>query len=128
MPDATSPVQVGIRRWNGAVKTITIANGASLGDEIDVEGYTLFAIEMPATWTAANLTFEAASTSGGTFLQIVDDGGTEVVVTASASVIIGLDAKAPELAALRFIKLRSGTKATPVNQAAARTIKLICKG
>ena len=35
-------------------KTVTIANGATgLSDAIDLEGYQLAAIQMPATWVAA---------------------------------------------------------------------------
>ena len=108
-------------------KALTIANGASLSGEIDLEGFKNFAIEMPAAWTAANLTFQAASASGGTFQNVHDDAGTEVVVTAAAARVIGMDAVKRELAALRFIKIRSGTTGTPVNQGAARTLTLILK-
>lgn len=109
-------------------KTVTILINESLSDEIDLEGFGLFAIEMPAAWTAANLTFQVATASGGTFQDLYDDGGNEVVVTAAAARVIGLDAKAPEIASLRFIKIRSGTTGTPVAQLAARTLTLICKG
>lgn len=112
---------------NTTTRTVTIAASASLSGEIDLEGFTLAAIEMPAAWTAANLTLQAASASGGTFQDLKDDAGAEVTITAAAAIMIGLDAVAPEVAALRFLKLRSGTSAAPVAQAAARTLTLVLK-
>lgn len=116
------------RAIKGTTKTVTIANGEAVSAEIDLEGYILAAIAMPAAWTAANLTFQAATTSGGTFQDLYDDLGTEVVVTAVVSHTIGLNARAPEMSSLRFIKVRSGTTGTPVAQGAARTLTLILKG
>lgn len=110
------------------VLPVTIASGASLSDIIDLGAHKLCAILMPAAWTAANLTFQAAISPRGTFTDVYDDAGVEVAVTAATSRCIGLDATASELAALRFIKLRSGTAGVPVNQGAARTIYLILKG
>lgn len=53
-----------------ATKAVTIPNGASLSDEIDLEGFKLAAIEMPSAWTAANLTLAACPVSGGTFVPV----------------------------------------------------------
>ena len=81
---------------------------------------------MPASWTAANLTFQGSDTEAGTYSDLYDDAGTEISVTAAASrTIVGstLDRVVP----LRFLKVRSGTTATPVNQAAARTVLLVMK-
>lgn len=110
------------------IKTVTIANGASLSSEVDLGGYALTAIQMPTAWTAASLTFQAATASGGTFQDVYDDLGNEITVQAAASRCIGIDAVAGALAPLRFIKIRSGTSATPVNQGADRTLILILKG
>lgn len=107
--------------------TATIANAASLSGEIDLEGFKLAAIIMPAAWDAANLTFQASDVSGGTFQNVFDDAGTETTVTAAVSRSIGMDAAMPELAAFRFLKIRSGTSALPVNQTAARTLTLVLK-
>lgn len=109
------------------LKTVTIANGASLSSEIDLGGYELEAIHMPAAWTAANLTFTAATVSGGTFDAVHDDGGTEVTVTAAASRAIPLGTVTRRLNGLQFIKVRSGTAGAAVNQAADRTITLALK-
>ena len=112
---------------NTKVLTATIANAASLSGEIDLEGFKLMALLMPGAWTAAALTFQASDVAGGTFLDVYDDAGTEVTATVAASRAIGLDAILPELAAIRFLKIRSGTTGTPVNQAAARTLTLVLK-
>ncbi len=112
----------------GSSVTATIANGASLSDEVDLAGESAQALVMPAAWTAANLTFVASDVSGGTFVPVHDDAGVEVSVTAAASRCIGFDAVARELDGLRFVKVRSGTTGVPVNQGAARALVLILKG
>lgn len=106
-------------------KTATIASGQSLSAEVDVEDYAIYAIEMPTAWTAANLTFQAASASGGTFRDLYGDAGSEVAVVVAADQMIGLDASGPELVGARFLKIRSGTSAAPVNQTAERTLTLL---
>lgn len=109
------------------ILTATIANGASLSGEIDLGDHKILLIYMPAAWTAANLTFQVANVSGGTFQDLYDDGGVEVNVTAAVSRAIGIDLNAGPLAGARFIKIRSGTTGTPVNQGAARSIVLVTK-
>ena len=109
------------------VITATIANGASLSGEIDLAHHRIMLIQMPAAWTAANLTFQVATATGGTFQDLYDDGGVEVNVTAAVSRAIGVDLNAGPLASARFIKIRSGTTGTPVTQAAARSIVLVTK-
>ncbi len=112
---------------NIASRTFVIASGVSLSAEIDIEGFDIVAIIMPATWTAANLTFQGATATGGTFQDLYDDSGTEIIVTAAAARVLALDPKRAEISALRFIKVRSGDTGTPVNQAAERTLTLILK-
>lgn len=107
---------------------VTIASGASLSGAVDLEGFAVVAIEMPAAWTAAGITFQAASLSGGTYLDVYDDAGAEVAISAGASRVIAVTgADADALAPLQFIKIRSGTGGVPVAQAAERKLRLICK-
>lgn len=108
-------------------RTVTIAASASVSGEIDLEAYRLVGVVMPSGWTTAALTFTAASTSGGTFQNVYDDAGDEVTVQAAASRSIGVDYAAGALAPWRYVKVRSGTSATPVAQAAERTITLVLK-
>lgn len=110
-------------------KTVTILTGATgLSNVIDLDGYTIFALEMPATWIAANITMQACSTATGTFLDVYDDAGNEVTIVAAASRFITVNTNMLNLAPLRFVKFRSGTSASPVNQTATRTITLQVKG
>jgi len=114
--------------------TATIANGASQSDVVDLRGVTILGVFTPSAWTAANLSFLACNTSGGTFLDVYTGGvggsaSTEAVLTMTTSSYLGITGVlADTLAAIRFLKLRSGTTGTPVNQLADRTIYLACKG
>lgn len=110
------------------IKTVTIAAGATgLSGEVDIEGYQLAAVQMSSQWQTADITFQAATASGGTFQSVYNDGGTEVSIKAAASQCVGIATAAAALAPLRFIKLRSGTAQTPVDQTASRTLTLILK-
>ena len=103
----------------------TILNGQSQSQEIDLGESQLVGLVMPATWTAANLTILAASSPGGTFNPLHDEGGTEITITAAAARQISISSA--KLQGARFIKVRSGTSGAPVNQAADRQIQLLVK-
>jgi len=98
----------------------TISNGTSLSSAIDFGASTLFGIQIPSSWTTANLTFQA-SADGVTYGNLYDSTGTEVTVTAAASEFIVFASPAPWLG-IRYLKIRSGTSGTPVNQAADRAL------
>lgn len=106
------------------VKTVTITAGNSLSAPIDLGAGTPVAIEMPASWDAANLTFKE-SADGAAFKDYYDTDGTEVTVTAASSRAIRLDAS--KFAGIGFLQIRSGTSASPVNQTADRTLNLITR-
>jgi hypothetical protein len=112
------------------IAVATIANGASQSDAVDLSSNTVAGLLMPAAWTTAALTFLVCDTEGGTYQPLYNDSGTEVAV-ASAGVVadraIALAAIKDAIAPWRWLKLRSGTAASPVNQGAARTIKIILK-
>ena len=113
------------------VLTATILSGQSLSGEIDLQGYQMLAIRIPAAWDTANITFlgaRATTANGGTYVPVYDDAGLEVTVTVGgADRMITLDINALKLASLQYIKLRSGTSGSPVNQTADRTLYLIGK-
>lgn len=107
--------------WPYGSANATIANGASLSDAVDLGGKLLGGILMPAAWTAANLTFQA-SADGVTYGNVYDAVGDEYTVTAAASRFIALD---PSMfSGAQYVKVRSGTAGSPVNQGAARVIVL----
>lgn len=108
---------------NVSTQDAVIANGSSLGDGIDLGGSSVIGIQMPASWTAANLTFQA-SHDGVTYADLYDSAG-EFTVTAAASRFIVIDPTT--LLGARYLKVRSGTAGAAVNQGAARTLVLIVK-
>lgn len=105
----------------------TIANNASLSSAVSL-GYTrVHRIAMPATWTTAALTFQS-SYDGNTYNDVYTDSG-EYTVSSSvvgASRTIVLDQSI--FYGIKWLKVRSGTSASPVNQAAARTLVLVTVG
>jgi len=103
-------------------KIATIAASASLSGSIDLVAGTPVKIEMPVAWDAADLTFQASS-DDVMFNDFYDAAGTEVVVVASASRTMKIDPA--DFVGIRFLKVRSGTSDTPVNQSSERQIKII---
>jgi hypothetical protein len=112
------------------IKDVTIAAGATgLSDVIDLEGFCGGAVDLPAGWLDAPLSFQAASARDGTFKNVKDSAGTEVkTATLSASTIYSLDDILLKLYPLRYIKIRSGLNGAAVNQTGAPVIGLILKG
>lgn len=101
----------------------TIANGASLSGAIDLGTNRLFAIVMSTSWTTANLTFQVSS-DGSNFYDLYDDAGTEVTFTAAASRVIQ-NTNPGRWLGFRYLKIRSGTSGTAVNQGGARTLTVM---
>ena len=107
----------------------TIADDASLSVEVDLgAGRILCAIDMPADWTAANLTFQASYNTGGTFDNLYDQYGTEKTIIAAEDRYIALDDPAFWMG-VRYLKVRSGTSGTPVVQdrVGGTTVQLVTK-
>ena len=104
---------------------VTIASGQSLSGPINLGGLRLFGIVMPATWTAANLTFQMSADNGVTWNNLYDSSGAEIVVTAGTSRCIVFDPT--NYSALQWIQVRSGTSATPVAQGANATMTLVLR-
>ncbi|MGJ5163167.1 hypothetical protein [Bradyrhizobium sp. HKCCYLR1051] len=104
-------------------KGATILNGASLSDFVALGAKSLVGIEMPAAWTAANLTFQVSTDGGTTFNNLYDASGNEYTVTAAASRYIYLDRNV--FFGINAIKVRSGTSSAAVNQSGAdRVVRL----
>lgn len=116
--------------------TARISNGGSLSLPVPIQDHVLVGLQLPAAWTAAALTFQAAQGVGkgdgtGTWGDVYDDSGTEVTIAAAAVVagrVIVNAAILEKLAVLPAIRIRSGTSGAPVNQAADRDIVLLLKG
>lgn len=107
-----------------STETVTIANGASLSDAVDISGAAVVGIVMPAVWTAAELTFQA-SADGTAYNNLYSDDDSEYSVQAAAARYIHIVPS--EFAGIRYLKVRSGTSGTPVNQGAERTVTLVVR-
>lgn len=101
-----------------------IPNGTALTPGCDLYGTNLTAVLMPSVWTAAVLTF-LISVDGTTWVSLYNADGTEYVVQAGASQCITLSPD--DFDAFRFVQVRSGTSASPVNQGADRQLTLIVR-
>jgi hypothetical protein len=98
-----------------------IANGASLSAAVEIGKTWVTGLILPAAWTAASLTFQG-SVDGTNFYNLYDTDGTEVTSQAAVDRFVRLDSA--DWSKFSHIKIRSGTSGTPVNQGAARTIKI----
>lgn len=108
---------------------VTVANGASLSNTIKLEGRALSGILIPSAWTTANLTFQGAveddSDASATYFNLYDAAGIEMQVVAAASRLVILDPV--DFASIRWLKVRSGTSGSAVNQGADRDIYLMAR-
>lgn len=106
-------------------KELVIANGESLSTAVDLtDSLVLVGLQMPAAWTAAGITLQA-SVDGITYGDLKDYAGNEYSLVVTADDYLYLDPA--ELVSIRYLKVRSGTSGTPVNQAAERTITLLVR-
>lgn len=100
--------------------TATFAAGQSLSSLIDMTSYAqagspiICAFESGDNWTTADMTFVGGSSSTS-LKPILDKDGAEYTVKIKANILV-LPPIA-DLAGVKFLKLRSGTSTTPVNQA-----------
>lgn len=102
-------------------ETFTILSGQSLSAGVNLGGRVPVGIYMPASWTAAGLTFQA-SYDGTNFFNVQNDSA-EIALTVIASIYVAMDAT--RLRGITHLKVRSGTSGTPVNQAADRSLVLM---
>lgn len=102
---------------------VTIPNGTALSATVDMGFLTLVGILLPAAWTSAGLTL-LVSGDGVTYGNLFDSTGTEF---AAAAVAAGTYVRISpnDTFGARFIQVRSGTSAVPVNQGADRSLTLV---
>jgi len=100
----------------------TIADGASLSDGVFCEGGVIVGIIMPAVWDAAVITFQTCL-DNASYLDAYSAAGAEHTITVAADQHIWLDPS--QFASYRWVKVRSGTSAAPVNQTTGDADKLV---
>ena len=105
-------------------KTIVIANGQSLSASVDLGGYILQGIAMPAGWDAATLSFQTSIDNWTTSLEMQSISGV-INPPAAAGQFIALDRVL--FRTVTTLKVRSGTVGVPVNQTAQRTLTLLLR-
>jgi len=111
---------------NHVVLDAVIPINTALSNELDLNGLNVVGIEMPAGWDAAALTFLGGNTYGE-LGNVYDGYGVELNLTVVAARMVFLS-EVTNLLPWRYVRLRSGTAGTPVNQTtAARTVKLVCR-
>lgn len=100
--------------------TAVIAASAALSNAVYVGAGKLVAIITPASWDAATLTFQG-SADGVTYNNIYDGTGSETEFQADAARLISVD----DYSGTLWIKVRSGTSGSPVNQSVERDLVLV---
>ena len=90
------------------IEAIIPSGATGLSGEIDLAGNILVAIQMPATWVSASLTFQASLDGGNTYGNVFQDDGTEFTLLAVAGIVIVIRTPAEWWHGAK-IKIRSGT-------------------
>jgi hypothetical protein len=107
--------------------TVNIAINTALSQGISLGDGVLCAIKMSAGWDAAALTFQVSDDGGTTWDELRDSSGTAITV-ASPTADQRLELDETAFKSTVFLKVRSGTSASPVNQTtAARVLTLISR-
>jgi len=111
-------------------QSAVIASGEALSGVVSTRGeydppatFQVIGLQFPSSWTAADVSF-SVSADGSTFVPLFWNGN-EYVVGAAASTGVSLEPSA--LAGWPFVKVRSGTSGSPVNQAAERTVLVVTR-
>lgn len=105
-----------------------IAAEASLSGQVDIGGYPLVGILVPASWTTAPITLQGSPDGGTTWGELTDISGVPIEIsslTAGTAYFVALDPA--RLRGLRSIRVRSGTLASPVAQTSAITLTLLTR-
>jgi hypothetical protein len=100
----------------------TIANAASVSDQLNISNRVPTGIFMPAAWTAAAVTLRT-SLDNATWYDVYTVDGTEFSVAGTAGVFIPIN-PGNMLGIGMWLQVRSGLAAAPVNQGAERVLKL----
>ncbi|MCX2726013.1 hypothetical protein OO015_00635 [Thermomicrobium sp. 4228-Ro] len=106
------------------IDSVTISSGSSISPGVDLDGLTLVGILMPDTWDGTSITFQA-SLNGTGWYDLYDAAGNEVTLTVGPARYIQIDPQ--RILGIRYLRIRSGTAATPVNQTANRTLQLVTR-
>lgn len=111
--------------------SVAVDSNTAISDSVDLGGIAfdvnqkLIGIIIPSVWTTANLTFQSYNSASQAWVNLYQYDGTELNYTAGTSYWI--IAKPTDFAGIRYLKIRSGTAATPVAQADDRVLILVIR-
>jgi hypothetical protein len=129
IPTHIPPVYFGLAGTMTNTVECTFAAGTSMSTAIDMTqsaflGFNPLAIFLPSAWTTAHLSFQA-SWDNITFSEFHTLGGHLATTgTRVANDVTSIDGY--PLRGIPFFRIRSGLVASPVNQVALRTVKVLC--
>lgn len=108
---------IGVKVDHTGVAGVVETCMASISSVLDKSKYKNFTLFLPSNWTTAVITFLGCRSEDGTFVQVVnpDNVAEAEIDSVAASKCISLTEE-PSLAAIPFIKIRSGTASVPVDQ------------
>jgi len=115
------------------VLPVNIAGGdaSGLSPSVDMTNFVLTGVLIPTVLTGTALTFQAASPAAkdkdkADYFNLFDSAGAEVSVTVAGLRYVAFTQAHSELfKAVNYLKVRSGTAASPTTEAANRTLYLI---
>lgn len=101
----------------------TIPNGEALSEWLDLGERRLAGLIMPAGWTAAAISFDVSPDQGATYFPLFDESNAEVSLTVAAGRAHAFPVS--RMIGWNYIRLRSGLSGAPVNQGAARVLRVM---
>lgn len=108
-----------------AISVAIPTDATGLSASIDLNGKTPVAIIIGGTWATADITFKG-SADGTNFYDVYYNSSgtrTEYVLPAAASSFLKIPYA--DLLGIHYLKIRSGTTGTPVDQTGSPTITLV---
>jgi hypothetical protein len=101
------------------------ASGGSISTTVRLGDKNICGFIVPAGWTAAPLSILASLDGGTTFFEYYDTKANTSSFTVGAGQYVAVD---PTMfRGVNSVQLRSGTAATPVNQAAALSVGIVSR-
>lgn len=107
--------------------TATIPAAASVSQNIDLVNGVVCAVVVPAVWDSADLTIEVSHDGTTWFGVVYNDTGSQCNQIAAPSVGEIYSFALPAMVPHRFVRIRSGTTAVPVNQSAERAVVILTR-
>lgn len=110
------------RRFAPQTYTVTITSGTSDSGSILVGRARWMGVMMSTAWTAAGIVPLVGLSSTGAFVPAYSDDGNAYDMTVAADRYVTFDVAAILAGAAPYMRLRSGTAASAVNQVGTRTL------